>query len=218
MTTPLHVSVLIDRSGSMSPLREQVLEGVNNLFDEQRAASTGATAASALRVTLVQFNTKAPFDVSIDAVPIAEVVDLEWDDFKPRGGTPLLDAVGRLIERLDERPDDEDQLVAIVTDGHENASTDYTLAHIHKLIEARTEAGWTFLFLGANQDSFRAAGNMGVRRGNTRNFSSSGRGTARAFSEINSTVSAQRGRSRSERRMLSDQLLAERTDEDDMLE
>lgn len=217
MTTPLHVSVLIDRSGSMSPLREQVLEGVNNLFDEQRAASA-AGSASALRVTLVQFNTKAPFDVSIDAVPIAEVIDLEWDDFTPRGGTPLLDAVGRLIERLDDRSDDEDQLVAIVTDGHENASTDYTLADIHKLIEARTEAGWTFLFLGANQDSFRSAGNMGVRRGNTRNFSSSGRGTARAFSEINSTVSAQRGRSRSQRHAVSNQLLAERTDEDDVLE
>jgi Mg-chelatase subunit ChlD len=214
MSTPLHVSVLIDRSGSMSPLRERVIEGVNGLFAEQRASAADAP----LRVTLVLFDSRAPFDVVIDALPIAEVLDLEWDDFKPRGSTPLLDAIGRLIERLDGRADDEDQLVAIVTDGKENASSDYTSQSVRELIEARTEAGWTFLFLGANQDSFTTAGAMGMRRGNTRNFAASGSGTARAFGEVNSSVSAQRGRSRSERHELRHELLAERTAEDDVLD
>ncbi len=69
---------------------------------------------------------------------------------------PLLDAIGRLLETLDQRIADpahvdEDQIICIITDGAENASTDFTPGQITELIEARTKAGFTFMFLGANQ-------------------------------------------------------------------
>ena len=202
MTTPLHVTVLIDRSGSMSPLREQVVEGVNQLFADQRdAIASGGDASdapAALRITVAQFDSRAPFEINVDAMPIADVADLTTDDFTPRGDKPLLDAIGRLVQHLDGRPDDEDQLIAIVTDGQENASTDYTITAIRNLIEERTEAGWTFLFLDANQDSFRAVSDYGMRRSQRRKASASPRGTARVFNELNSSVAAHRNRSRSD--------------------
>jgi len=215
----IHASVLLDRSGSMNTMREQVITGFNTFLADQRS---GTSDAAALTVSLAQFDGQAPFDVVVDAVPAAEVTELGWDDYRPRGSTPLLDAIGRLVETLDQRiaepaHADEDQIVCIITDGHENASTDFTAAQIKALIEARTEAGFTFIFLGANQDSFTAGENIGMRRGNTRNFAASGDGAKRVFDEVSSSVAAQRSRSRTERHVRRNELLAERIDESETL-
>lgn len=215
----IHATVLLDRSGSMSPLREQVVTGFNTFLAEQRSS---AAEAAALAVSLVQFDGQAPFHVVIDAVPATEVVDLGWDDYKPRGSTPLLDAIGRLIETLDHRilepaHVDEDQIICIITDGAENASTDFSAAQIKKLIEDRTRAGFTFIFLGANQDSFTSGKTLGMARGNTRNFAASADGARRVFEEVSGSVADQRRRTKYERHEAKDALLAERIDETETL-
>jgi uncharacterized protein YegL len=222
MTAPtdrIHASVLLDRSGSMSSMREQVITGFNTFVADQR--TTASASAAALSVSLVQFDGQAPFDIVIAAVPALEMRDLEWDDYEPRGSTPLLDAIGRLVEWLDARiasaGADEEQTVYIITDGHENASTDFNYRKIRELIEARTAAGWTFLFLGANQDSFEVGRNIGVAKGNTRNFAASGDGASRVFDEMSGSISMQRGRSRQERSERRQSLFDERTSSDEVL-
>ena len=69
------------------------------------------------------------------------------------------DALALLIEHAAkaEAGSEREVLIALLTDGRENASRQRTREQVAKLIEARREAGWTFVFLGANQDAFASA-------------------------------------------------------------
>jgi Mg-chelatase subunit ChlD len=60
----------------------------------------------------------------VDGRPIAQVPSV-GDLFRPRGMTPLYDAIALLLDRAERHSgDDADQLVVILTDGHENASSE----------------------------------------------------------------------------------------------
>ena len=93
----VHLYVLLDRSGSMVTMAEQVVAGFNRLLAEQQADGHDA------RMTLVQFDDHDVRELVFDAVPIAEVVPLGPSDFEPRGMTPLLDATGSIIDRAARR-------------------------------------------------------------------------------------------------------------------
>ena len=116
---PTKVWVLLDQSGSMSRLRQAVIEGANQFVAQQRVG------AGECHLTLARFDTGAPFQVAIDATPIADAPALGSVDYRPRGGTPLYDAIGALIARADRRiaqrernhEPAEDQVVVIYTDG-----------------------------------------------------------------------------------------------------
>ena len=116
VTEPTKLWFLLDRSGSMSALTQDVIGGFNTFVADQ--AQEPGTA----HLTLVQFDSQAPFEVIHDAVRIDEVPPLTTDTYSPRGSTPLLDAIGQLIEQADQRiearsRDDqpsEDQLVVIL--------------------------------------------------------------------------------------------------------
>lgn len=182
-TPDVHLYVLLDRSGSMASMADDVIGGFNRLVADQQA--DGADA----RMTLVQFDTQDPQHTIADAVPITEMTPLDHATFQPRGGTPLLDATGILLGRAAERaslrgakglPAEEIVFVSI-TDGHENASQEYTLAAITQLIAAHTAAGWTFVFLGAALDVYGEAGGMGYAPGAVQSFMADGQGSAQAF-------------------------------------
>ncbi len=149
---PVHIAVLLDRSGSMSPIRDDVVGGFEQFISDQRADPSPA------RVTLVQFDSQDPHDVIIDAQPLDSVdTSTVAEQYNPRGGTPLLDAAARLIRRLDDdHLPDEDRVVAIITDGFENASRTTTLEQITRMIETRQQDGWAFVFLGAGLADFGA--------------------------------------------------------------
>ena len=185
-SSPVHVSFLIDRSGSMRGLGSDVVEGFNGFVDGQRG-SPGECS-----LTLVQFDSNDPYEVIHDAVPVDRVPDLTADRYQPRGMTPLLDALGTLIEvagtRLARLGHDEDQIVAVFTDGLENASRRWTRAELFDLINARKQVGWTFVFMGANQDSYAEAGQLGLDHGSTQNFRADKRGVGLAFADMGHAV------------------------------
>ena len=132
-----HLYILLDRSGSMSSIANDVIGGYNTFLREQK--KDGADA----RVTLVQFDSSNPQEVVAAGVPIAEMVELTSDTFLPRGSTPLLDATGKLIARarLNEELrqqnslEPEEIVFVTITDGEENDSSKFTLAKIQKLIK-----------------------------------------------------------------------------------
>ena len=150
-TPEVHLYVLLDRSGSMASMADDVIGGFNHLLAEQQADGNDA------RMTLVQFDGGDPQEVIADVVPIAEMTPLDAATFVPRGNTPLLDATGILLGRAAARvtqraADDlsaEELVVVSITDGHENASREFTLTAVRQLIDAHTTAGWTFVFLVA---------------------------------------------------------------------
>jgi uncharacterized protein YegL len=164
------IAFVLDRSGSMQSMVEPAISGFNRLLREQQQEPGGA------RFTLVLFDDY--YEVPFHSVPIAEVVELDTTSYVPRGSTALLDAVGRTIDELGatlaaipeaDRPGQV--IVAILTDGEENASRRYTWQDIAKRIHHQSEAyGWKFLFLGANQDAIATAAKMNIHAADSSNF------------------------------------------------
>ena len=88
----------------------------------------------------------------------------------PRGGTALLDAMGKLITdtatELNALADDVKPgvvVVAIMTDGLENASAEWRRPDVKSLVEQQTSAGWEFLYMGADQDAVEVGKGLGVK-------------------------------------------------------
>ena len=188
----LHLYVLLDRSGSMESMRNDVVEGLNTLLHEQQHAE-GAEA----RFTFVQFDTEDPQQVLVDAIPISEATPFTHQHFQARGGTPLLDATGRLIGRVTNRMAtgvEESVVIATITDGLENASCEFTRAQIVELITAKTAEGWTFVFLGADPASYEEAERMGHDVRSTQHFAPDGTGARAAFSELSRATAGRRAK------------------------
>ncbi|HEX9953225.1 MAG TPA: vWA domain-containing protein, partial [Rubricoccaceae bacterium] len=160
-TGPSELVCILDRSGSMEPLRADAIGGFNVFLDAQKAV------AGAARLSLVLFDHEV--EVPHRQADLAGVPPLTPADYVPRGTTALYDAVGdalyRLHARIAETPAaqrPERVVVAILTDGHENASRRYTRVQIADAIAARRAEGWEFTFLAANQDAVLAAAEIGI--------------------------------------------------------
>lgn len=153
------VVLIIDRSGSMWSCKTDVDGGVNQLIDDQRKQD------GACNLTLAQFDTQ--HEVVYDGEDINKV---DGFTLQPRGGTALLDAIGKTINSVGQRlskTDEKDRpglvSVVIVTDGYENASTEFTKNSIKEMIKHQEEKyGWKFSFLGADQDAFAEASQFGI--------------------------------------------------------
>ena len=196
MTTPVHLYFVLDRSGSMASIRDDVIGGFNSFVDEQRKQPGECL------VTVVQFDSQDPYDVLFDAVLLSELSPLAHDNFQPRGSTPLYDAMGhaianaaiRMEKRAAEHQPAEQILFVTMTDGQENASREYTRDKVFAAITARTESGWTFAYLGANQDAFAEGGAIGYSAGSTRGYDATAQGTAGAFASLSRATSGYRSR------------------------
>ena len=198
-STNTHIYVLLDRSGSMSSIANDVIGGYNTFIRQQKKEGTD------VRVTLVQFDTENKQDIIAGGVPIDELVDLTSDSYVPRGGTPLLDATGLLIARARTNQElraqnslpAEDIVFVTITDGEENESSEYTLSKVKKLIAECEKQGWTFVFLSAALDAYGDAAGMGMKHGNIQAFSASADGTHLAFDSLSTNISKMRAMKRS---------------------
>ena len=155
-----HIVLVLDRSGSMTAVKDGT-EGGLAAFLEAQHENTGDT-----QVSLYQFDTK--YEPVYENVALADVPAYV---LVPRGGTALLDAIGRTISSVktqikaldeDERPGEV--VLVILTDGEENSSHEYTLEQVKKKIEKRRAKGWQVVFLGADQDAITVAAGMGIGR------------------------------------------------------
>ena len=150
--------IVLDRSGSMSSIRDDMVGGLERMLQEQ-AAQPGM-----LTVDIVTFDDQIEH-THVSAAPEEVRIELQ-----PRGGTALYDAVGIAVngfhERLSALPEHARPAmvqVIVVTDGHENQSREYTAATIRALIEQRRkQSSWDFVFLGADQDAVLTARGLGI--------------------------------------------------------
>lgn len=108
--------------------------------------------------------------------------------------------------------DEEDQLVVIVTDGMENASREHTRKSVFSLISDRRDQGWTFLFLGADQDSYDAGGSIGMARASTADWDKSAAGANKMWKDVAYSTEEYRRRSQEKRRSRSDDVFLEDPD------
>lgn len=160
-----NVTICLDRSGSMQSGRDDHEGGLRSFIEGQKKQE-GETIFN-----LVQFDTFDSFEKVFDGVNIQDV-DTSTVNLIPRGGTPLLDAVGKTIALIEEqeKTDKSDQVVLmIITDGEENSSREWTKENLKKVIE-KHKNDWQILFLGANIDSFGEARSYGLNSVNAINF------------------------------------------------
>lgn len=183
------VVLVVDRSGSMMGIDEDMEGGIASLLAEQ-AAQEGSCL-----VTLAQFDDQ--YELLADGVPAAEVAPYR---LVPRGSTALLDAIGRTVSHVKachdalveaERP--EHVVLCVVTDGCENASREWSAQQIHDAIVARRAEGWEVTFLGANQDAVIEGGKLGVDVEASLTYDASSEGTTAAFTAMSQGVADLRG-------------------------
>jgi len=182
-----HIAFLLDRSGSMWSIKQDVEGGFDAFIDTQKEAE------GTCHVTLAQFNTA--YSVVYEAKPVSEVPAL---NLVPSGGTVLYDSMACLIESTSRYLDTFTKkkrpasvIVAIMTDGHENSSREWNSVGIKKLVEEKTKEGWQFLYMGADQDAIEEAGKVGIAASNAVTYT---RGNAReAILATSMNVASYRG-------------------------
>lgn len=179
---------ILDKSGSMWSIKDDAIGGFNNFIEEQKKTDGEA------KVTLVLFSSswdgdKPSYEIIYEAKDIKNVEPLTNETYKPSGSTALLDTIGHLIDNMgsrlnntneEERP--ENVVFAILTDGQENSSKEFSRKTVFEKITHQTNTyNWQFIYLGANQDAISEAGNLGIKGSFAGNFVADGLGTKSAI-------------------------------------
>ena len=186
-----HISVILDRTGSMETIRDDTIGGFNAFLNAQKAEPGLAT------LTLVQFDTQDPYEVLHQFKPIADVPELTRATFVPRASTPLLDAMGRGINDLEKNiadmPEEERPsrlVMVIITDGQENSSREFRKDQIEKMIKEKQEkSAWQFVFLSADLAAIGDALASGMRAASVMGHDKDAHGTQAAWVALSRSIS-----------------------------
>lgn len=171
--------IILDKSGSMSAIREAAIAGVNETVGTIRKA--GRENDIPQQVTISAFCSCGIDDLCLNE-PADNVKTITEKDYQPCCCTPLYDAIGTCCTRLKKliaNRDDVAVSVTIITDGYENASREWTAGSIKKLIESLKAEGWLFAYIGANQDVEKVSFSMSID--NAMAFQATAEGTERMF-------------------------------------
>ncbi len=179
-TTVVHF--LLDGSGSMGSVRDATIEAYNEYVNSLKKDG------GKYKLSLTSFDSDGQGKLRLNEVHehtyVDELPELTREDYVPAGGTPLYDAFCSVLKRLASRKD-EKHLFVVLTDGQENASSKYTAEDMKKLKAEKEEDGnWTFVYLGANQDSFATSKSFGFSHSNTSNFNATDGGIKTMVSNL----------------------------------
>lgn len=191
------ITVILDRSGSMASIAQQTVDGFAAFLAKQKQLPGDC------RLSLVQFDTlyeRVYEDKAIAKVPPLQLI--------PRGGTALLDAIGRTIvdkaqalQLEGKRSTPRRIMIVIITDGQENSSREFTREQVFALTKQYTaQHDWQFVYLGANQDAIQVAAQVGIDSAAAMTYQAGARGTANAWSAAASLVGRKRSASREQMR------------------
>ena len=180
------IHILVDASGSMLGITDATIEGVNSFISKQREDKEGTVL-----VTLTMFDSEFDMEAGgargwnspqklrlvrpYEVLVLGDVPVLDREVYKADGGTPLRDGLGHSIQHTDGilervKTKNPDVLFLVVTDGGENTSQEFTAPHIKEMIEQREKQGWTFVYMGADHDSWAETANLGFQYSNVRNY------------------------------------------------
>lgn len=157
----VEIICILDRSGSMGHLRDEVINSFNNFIDEQKKLEGKA------RVTLVLFDDQ--IETPFKRVKLKKFKHIDERTYFVRGMTSLNDAIGVTLNDA-EFDGKKKAVVLIQTDGGENSSQEFTNSQVKKLVEQKQADGWDFLFLGANIDTFNVGSAYGFKQDQMQNY------------------------------------------------
>lgn len=182
-TQKIYNLIILDASGSMRAIYKEALTGVNETIAQIKMAQEEYPNMQQY-LTLVSFSSGEKYLNRICTVtPIAEVREITEEDYPLLACTALYDAMGTSISELQQEITHDDRvLVTVITDGYENASKIWSGSQLKSLIEELRQMGWTFTYIGADQDVEKVAGKMGIR--NTLRFSADEESTKAMYKKL----------------------------------
>jgi len=179
-----HIAVVGDRSGSMSNIIDDAIGAFNTFLKEQKAVEGKAT------MTLALFDHE--YSLVHELSNITYVKKMDSKTWSPRGTTALLDAIGKTINTVSDTIKDIDKskrpervLFVVITDGYENASTEFNRQQIMDLINKKEKKSWEFIFLAANKEAIQDSHSFGFKEDRAIYFS----GTAKSYGTTYSGLS-----------------------------
>ena len=152
--TKVYNVIIMDRSGSMWEIQKPAIMGYNEVLGGVKAAATKFAETQEQFMTLVLFDSSSIDEVYWNANP-ADAAILSEETYVPGACTPLYDAVGRTLTKLEKElkgDDNHSVVVTIITDGYENDSHEYNLAAVKSLIVHLKKEGWSFAYMGTDHD------------------------------------------------------------------
>ncbi len=156
--------IILDESGSMTAIYDQALSGINEVLSGIRKSHEEFPDQQHY-VTIVTFEGNGIGGVKTrrDRVAVEKVEDFTGNDYRPGGCTPLYDAMGKTLNELEGLIHEDDRVMAtVITDGYENASEEYSGKTVKNLVNRLRGKGWTFAYIGANQDAVEVARDLNI--------------------------------------------------------
>ena len=178
---------ILDRSGSMHGLESDTIGGFNSMIESQRKEGVKGFVTTAL------FDSE--IEIPFDKIDLQEIPELTDKIYFTRGTTALFDAVGSLIQRVQNHrrflPSEQipgKTIFVITTDGMENASREFNGPAVKRMIQERKEAGWEFLYLGANVDAVSEAARIGIDADRSVRYHADSIGVRKNFETVGKAV------------------------------
>ena len=173
ISSDTYIHIILDETGSMGSSKAATISSFNEFISTQKKQD------GKCNVSLTTFSASSYISPSVNAVrdifvnkDLNSVSDLTNETYKPDGMTNLYDSIGSTIAKV-ENLGVLNPLIVIITDGHDNMSKEYNQQSIKDIISKKTADGWTFVYLGANQDAWSVGQSLGLSKGQTMTYSTS---------------------------------------------
>jgi len=159
----VHNLIILDESGSMESIKKNIISGFNELVQTVKGIEKEFPEQEHF-ISLVTFNGLGQKTLHFtDAVGKLEMID--DSRYQPDANTPLYDAIGFSCTKLRNalgKIKNYNVLVTILTDGEENASTEYNGPAVKRLIEDLKNNNWTFTYIGTDHDVENSAASISI--------------------------------------------------------
>jgi hypothetical protein len=187
-TGPAELGFTLDTSQSMRSLLEAAANGFNKFLEEQHAAGPG----------FLSFNCFSDRIFTIyEGLELGQVAKIDRAFLADKSGaTALLDGIGLIIKavavRFDKLPAPrKGALVAILTDGMENSSRQFSKEAIFQMIHYRRSVHhWEFLFICADEAGEAYGLSLGIQKANICRFDTSPEGIKLLLDRLSKATSA----------------------------
>lgn len=154
----------------MSFLHDDVIGGLNTFLEKQKGLPG--------KVTVSAYQFDEVYEPVVEYALLDTVKPFTKEHFVPRGGTALLDAIGRTVNAkgqkfaaMDEKDRPEKVILIIFTDGLENSSKEFTRSQVQSMLKHQQELySWEVIYLGADQDAIKEGSNLGLVAGKSMNW------------------------------------------------
>ncbi len=159
----VHNLIILDESGSMESIKSVIISGFNELVQTIQHTER-EFPDQAHFISMISFNSSGNKLLHF-LDPVNRLKAIDASTYQPNFNTPLFDAIGfgaqKLKQALTGIPE-KNVLVTILTDGEENASTEFNAQAIKSLVEGLKAEGWVFTYIGTDHDISKVADQLSI--------------------------------------------------------